>query len=50
MSMTPPIACITLPEAEEEQGLEEGMREQVEHGRDHRELADHVADARSRMP
>ena len=49
MSITPPMACITLPAPEEQQGLEKGVREQVEHaGRDARQRAgaqaqEHVA-------
>ncbi len=36
-SMTLPIACITLPAGEEQQRLEERVREQVEHRRAHSE-------------
>ena len=40
MSMTSPIACMTLPDAEEQQRLEESVGEQVEHRRDDRDLRD----------
>ena len=49
MSITSPIACMTLPAARNKSRFEEGVREEMKHGGDDRELGDGCR-RRSREP